>query len=541
MELVSSAEMRTLEAAAVAAGATWAGLMEEAGWGVTQAILRRMGTMSGRKVLVLVGPGNNGGDALVVARHLHDAHAHVTLYIWKRHDDAADANWRRCRERAVGEAFAAADPAGAVLTTLLEAADLVVDGLLGAGANRPVAADLAQVIMQVNARRNGANPPFVVAIDLPSGIHADHGTQLGAALHADVTVATGLPKQGLYLAAGCAAAGQIALASFALPSINLEMIMTHLLDAATVRALLPARPDDAHKGTFGKLLVLAGSLHYPGAAALACAGGARVGAGLVTLATGRTVLGSVSRYPEVTLLPLPEADWGALGPNALDDLAKHGTGYDAMVIGPGLGQAEPTKELVRRIFGLEQPKPRSRVGFAATSEPPSAPAPSAFALPPCVLDADGLNLLAAIEGWPEHLVRGQFVFTPHPGEMRRLLGVESLPADLVATVRDAAQQWGQVVVLKGATTLVGSPDGQVLVHAGANTALATAGTGDVLAGVIGGLLAQGVAPFDAAALGVYLHASAGALVRAEFGAAGALASDLLPYLPKAIKALSATG
>jgi ADP-dependent NAD(P)H-hydrate dehydratase / NAD(P)H-hydrate epimerase len=537
MQLVTSAEMRALEAAAVAAGASWAGLMEQAGWGVAQLILHANGGIAGRRALVLVGPGNNGGDGLVVARHLHDAGAQVQLYLWRRRMTADDANWRRCRERQIPELDAAADPSAAQLLQQLLGADIVVDGLLGAGASRPVEPDLALMIEHVNAARTANSNQQLYAIDLPTGVHADSGALLGSAIRADCTVATGLIKRGLLFAPGCTFVGRLELASFDIPARSLEAMMTNTLDHNAVQALLPARPADGHKGSFGKVLIMAGSLHYPGAAALACGGAARVGAGLVTLATGRTALGVAARQPEVTLLPLSEGDWGALGPNAVEDLSRNLEGYTAIVIGPGLGQADSTKELLRRMFGLDQPRSRARVGFAGSGEPAPAPAATALSLPACVLDADGLNLLAAIENWPERLAKGGFVFTPHPGEMQRLLGVEELPADSVAVATDAAQQWGQVVVLKSATTVVAAPDGRALVYAGRNPALATAGTGDVLAGVIGGLLAQGCTPFDAAALGVYLHGAAGERVRADLGDAGALASDLLPELPRAIKAL----
>ena len=315
--------------------------------------------------------------------------------------------------------------------------------------------------------------------------------------------------------------------------------MSEILDAARARGLLPKRPVDGYKGTFGSLLVVAGSIHYPGAATLACAGAGRVGAGLVTLATGRSVLGGGGRGPEVTLLPLPEADWGAIGPEAVEELEKRIASYQALVIGPGLGQAEPTGLFIQRMLGLERPKTRSRVGFVGNSaaNAPAGEDRKALELPPTVLDADGLNLLAGIEDWPEHMPKDRFVFTPHPGEMRRLLKVDDLDADTAIVARDAATRWGQVVVLKGATTVVAGPDGRTLVHEGNNPALATAGTGDVLSGAIGGLLAQGLALFDAAALGVYLHAAAGELVRAELGEMGTLASDLLLRLPKAIMAL----
>ncbi len=313
--------------------------------------------------------------------------------------------------------------------------------------------------------------------------------------------------------------------------------MSEILTSDYARRLLPARPADSHKGSFGKVLVIAGSLHYPGAASLACSGAARVGAGLVTLGAGRTVLAAATRTPEITLLPLPEGDWGAVGPGAVEELGKRLDGYAALLIGPGLGTADPTKEFVQRLFGLDKQKARTRVGFLAVPDTETSNEPKLPSLPPTVLDADALNILATIDNWWERLPRSQLVLTPHPGEMRRLFKDEEPPGDAVTAATTAAARWGQVVVLKGATTVIAAPDGRALKHEQGNPALATAGTGDVLAGAIAGLLAQGLQPYDAAALAVYLHAAAGARVRDELGDAGALASDLLPELPRAIKAL----
>jgi NAD(P)H-hydrate epimerase len=284
-------------------------------------------------------------------------------------------------------------------------------------------------------------------------------------------------------------------------------------------------------------MVVAGSLLYPGAASLATAGAARVGAGVVTLATGRRALGGPGRLAEITLRPLPEADWGVLGEAAADELFKHLEGYSALLIGPGLGREEPTRGFLERLLGLDAPRQRGHIGFRiGTSEEPHAGKPHAE-LPPAVIDADGLNVLSEIDGWWERLARGRLVLTPHPGEMKRLLKADELDEDYAKVAEEASKKWGQVVVLKGATTVVASPEGQTLLNDGGNAALATAGTGDVLAGAVAGLLAQGLAPFDAAALGVYLHSAAGRLVRDDLGDAGALASDLLPRLPLAIKAL----
>jgi ADP-dependent NAD(P)H-hydrate dehydratase / NAD(P)H-hydrate epimerase len=553
MKLVTTAQMRALEQAAVDAGATWAGLMEQAGWGVAQEAMRLLGAARGRNVLALVGPGNNGGDALVAARHLYDAGAHVGIYLWRRADTPDDANRRRCRERDIAAVESADDTGQAELRRLLKTCDLVVDGLLGMGISRPVEGELAEIVAAINnakePRTKNQEPGSelevlgsrfsVLAIDMPTGVHSDTGAVLGSAIRADMTVATGLVKRGLIQQPGRMYAGQIRLAEIGLAPDDVEAIMGETIDARRARALLPARPDDAHKGTFGKVMVVAGSLLYPGAASLATGGAARVGAGMVTLATGRSTLGGPGRLAEVTLRPLPEAEWGALGEAAADELLKHLEGYSALLVGPGLGRDEPVRLFLERLLGLEQPRARGHIGFRIGASEGSAAEKQRPELPPAVLDADALNLLSDIEGWWEHLPPGRCVLTPHPGEMKRLLKAEELDGDRAQVAEEAAARWGQIVVLKGATTVVAEPGGRSALNDGGNAALATAGTGDVLAGTIAGLLAQGLTPFDAAALGVYLHSAAGRLVRTDLGDAGALASDLLPRLPLAIKALKA--
>lgn len=532
--VVTAGQMRAAEEAAVARGTTWAALMEQAGAGVADAVLRYAAPLANRQVLVLVGPGNNGGDALVAARHLADAGALVTLYIWRR--SGVDVNLQACRERTIPELSAATDGDGSLLTRALRKAMLVIDGLLGTGA-RPPTADLATIIQAVNAERAQRSDLRVVAIDLPSGVGADDGQVPTVAIRADLTVATGLIKRGLLLWPGRGYAGEIVVAPIGLSSLDGVLTMSELLTASQARTLLPPRPADAHKGVFGKVLVVAGSINYPGAAVLACAGAQRSGAGLVTLATGRTVLSLATLPSEVTLLPVAEGDWGAIGPAAVDDLAEHLPGYQALLLGPGLGQAEATRKLVLRFFGLDHTRSRARVGFVAVGELLTNQPQQTVALPPTVIDADGLNILATVPDWFERLPPEHCVLTPHPGEMRRLLGVSELPADRVATAAEAAQRWRQTVVLKGATTVIAAPDGRTLMYDGANPALATAGSGDVLAGVIAGFIAQGCLPFAAAALGVYLHGAAGARARMAFGDAGVVAGDLLPLLPSVMQEL----
>lgn len=542
MYLVTTEQMRQLEQATVDAGASWADLMEQAGWGVAQEALRSIGDARDQRALILVGPGNNGGDGLVAARHLHDAGMQVSLYIWQRDASSADSNWQRCRDRNIAECMVSDDSDGQQLRKWLEESRLVVDALLGMGISRDVSGQLAEIIATVKHAHERRPSMTLVAVDIPSGIHSDNGQVMGFALPATLTVATGLMKRGLVLYPGCDYAGTIKVVDIGIPTSQLEQLTSRVIERDDVARLAPQRQPDSHKGTYGKTMIVAGSLYYPGAAVLATSAAGRVGAGLVTLATARSVLAlTANRGPETTLLPLPEAQLGTLGRVSAEELLKQIEDYHALLIGPGLAQEEPTLEFLKHLLGLEA-NPRSpRVGFRVKSLDSAAPAEKEpgrdVNLPPTVIDADGLNLLAKIEHWPEYLPHQRFVLTPHPGEMKRLLDVEALEADILQVAVDAAARWGQVVVLKGATTIIAHPDGRSMVHALGNPALATAGTGDVLSGAIAGLLAQGLTLFDAAVLGVGLHGAAGAMVAESYGSAGALASDLLPYLPRALKAL----
>jgi len=570
--VATAAETRRLEERAVAAGSSWPGLMERAGTGVADVVARYVqahGGTAGAAVLVLVGPGNNGGDGLVAARLLHDAGADVRLYIWKRKADG-DENWRACREREIAELRAEDDQAQHALRTAAQAAVVVLDALLGTGVSRalePPAARIVETINKIRAARR--ETPLVVAVDVPSGINADTGALMGAAVEADLTVATGILKRGHVLSPGRQHAGTVVVAPIGLDLETEEFIMPESLSGQAMGTLLPARPADSNKGTFGKVLVVAGAGRYPGAAFLSASGALRAGAGLVTLACGRSIFGALAAsLHEATFLPLPEADWGVLGLDAVREIDENAKGYQAWAVGPGLGREDETLKFLQRLLRIEtaeggagigffrstastqhaERKPSGRpVGFGRQAEPAAETKDAAAeqsaeneALPPVVLDADALFLLSKVDEWWTHLEEGRLILTPHPGEMARLLKLNDaaeVNADRVEAARRAAAEWKQYVVLKGAETVIAAPDGKASIGPAGNPALATAGTGDVLAGVIGGLLAQGLAPFDAARLGVWLHAAAGRLVRDEVGEAGALAGDLLPRLPRAIAEL----
>ena len=529
MKLVTAEEMRLAEQAAVERGDTWEGLMERAGQAVAREVLARV--KKGKRALLLVGPGNNGGDALVAGRHLREAGWAVVAYLWKRGGPAD-----RLVEALMGcggqVVSAETDEGMEVLTRELGQADVVVDGLLGMGLARPIEGPLRDIVEAVN-RVSG---PLVVAVDLPTGVHADTGQVLGVAVRAAVTVTMGWAKRGLYQFPGAEYAGEVVVAEIGIPEEFLKGVQAEVLDEERLRAVLPVRRRDGHKGTFGRVLVVAGSLHYTGAPYLAAMAAYRVGAGLVTLAPPRTIYPILAaRALETTFLPLPEGEVGAVGEGAIKVLGEAIGRYQVLVLGCGLGQEEGTVAFVRRLLRVRE-RPQPGIGFLPRVEVEEFEGE----LPLLVLDADGLNALAGVPEWWKNLPPGRVVLTPHPGEMARLLGAsqDEVLASRMAVAQRAATTWKQVVVFKGANTVVAHPEGKVVVNPVACPALATAGTGDVLAGAIGGFLAQGVAPFEAALLGVYVHGLAGKIVEEEVGPAGGVAGQVLEALPKALRRLA---
>jgi NAD(P)H-hydrate epimerase len=507
MKLVTAAEMRILEDRAAAAGRPPDVLMEDAGLGVAQEVWINLGAVPERRIVVLVGPGNNGGDGLVAARHLHDWGAAVSVVLLApRGED--DPNLRQLVERgiAVGEPAAMAD--------VLTGADAVVDAVLGIGRARPLDGPIAAALDAVTDLRGGHRTPRFFAVDLPTGVDCDTGAADPHALQADVTVTLGCSKVGLHTLPGAGYTGTVEVIDISLPQDAIDALPVDLLNARWVRERLPARPVGANKGTFGRALVVAGSKLYVGAARLSALGALRSGAGLVTVACPESIQPLIaSGMSEATYLPLPDSD-GFVALAAADEIARAAGPYDVLLVGPGLGQGESQTACIRQLLP---------------------------ALSKAVIDADGLNALSALPHWWEASSGASCVLTPHPGEHARLThrSVAEIQGDRLAAALDAAREWGRVVVLKGAHTVVASPDGRAGVSPYANPALASAGTGDVLAGAIAGLMAQGLEPFEAACCGVYLHAAAAEGLRRDLGDAGMLASDLLIELPRTLRELRA--
>ncbi|MGO8949214.1 MAG: NAD(P)H-hydrate dehydratase [Ktedonobacterales bacterium] len=519
MRVVNVSEMRDIEERANRDyGLTSEILMEHAGHSVADSLAKKLGgDIEKRHILVLVGPGNNGGDGRVMGRYLSRWGAKVTYYVWKdrRLEDGADSPTAPAAQGTSALQAGAADEA---LKAALKESSVVVDALLGTGNSRPLDSSMRDLLSLVAGEKELRPDLLIVALDLPTGLNADTGMVDEGTLPADMTVTLAFAKQGLLFFPGANYVGELEVGSIGLPDELPIPRGLELIDAATVRSLLPKRPLDSNKGTFGKVMVMAGSPSYPGSAYLACTAAARIGAGLVTLAVIEEMASIYAgKFSEITLHLLPKSDQPPS--TRAQSLLAALNGYRALVIGPGLGQSEATKAFLLEVFAGIRRMPEDH-------------------RPLLVVDADGLNNLSAIPSWWEQLPK-ETVITPHPGEMARLRGgipVSGGEIDRLQISQTAARDWNLTLVLKGAHTLIAGTGGLLEINAPGNPALATAGTGDVLAGTIGGLLAQGLVPFNAACSGVYLHSRAGFQVSDRLGDAGLLASDLLGELPLALHA-----
>ncbi len=515
MKILTANQMRQVEQDCAKIGISPSVLMENAGRAVAEEVRKILGTIDQQIILILIGPGNNGGDGLVAARHLHDWGAKVTLYLFSQRPPD-DPNFKLVQERGVTYVDITQDGNLDKLNELLLSANAVIDALFGTGKSRPLRGIFLQALDTVGKARKRRPDLCIIALDLPSGLDADTGAVEMACLYADHTITLGFPKPGLFNSPGKERAGELTVVDIGIPSYLAEQVHSELLSRDWARSVLPRRPLEANKGSFGRVLVVAGSINYIGAAYLACGGAIRVGAGLVTLATPvrlQSIL--ASKLTEVTYLPLPESRPGIVSPEAAKLIYQQLNQYDVLLLGCGLGQSQSAIRFIGATLL------RGRV-----------------TLPPLVLDADALNTLAKIPNWWQQLAN-DCILTPHPGEMARLAGVsvDEVQQDRQGIAKRVALDWQKTIVLKGAYTVITTPDGQSRVSPTANPGLASAGTGDVLSGVIAGLLAQGLSLFDAAALGVYLHSEAGEMVKAKLGDAGMIASDLLPELPLVIKQL----
>jgi ADP-dependent NAD(P)H-hydrate dehydratase / NAD(P)H-hydrate epimerase len=488
-------------------------LMERAGESL--AAWSRLFLPSDRRarVVVLAGGGRNGGDGLVCARHLVQAGVDVTVLLLTGRSLAPETrrNLQRLRRTTATLSTSSVQmPAGWVRAFL--AADLVVDALLGIGLSGPVRDPAAGVIQALNS--TGVK---VLAADVPSGLDADRGDPSHPTVRADLTLSFIFPKRGLLQPQAGDFVGRLEVDTLGLPP---ELLTgrhepSAFLDAHDAGGLLPRRPMTAHKRTAGRVLVIGGSDRYHGAPLLAAAGAVRSGAGFVTLAYPRSLDAVVRHHAlEELCLPLPAAA-GKLGARALAPLLAAAREADAVVLGPGLGRAPETRRLVKE--------------FVKRAAGPRV----------IVLDADALDAVAGLHLGNGRHARPVLVLTPHEGEAARLLGTtsEAVAQDRWGAARELAQRYGAVALLKGRHTVVVGPHGPLSVIGAGTAALATAGTGDVLAGAVAAFCAQKVVPRDAAALAAYLHGLAGDLASPDPGGLGVRARDVADNLPLAIRQL----
>jgi len=392
----------------------------------------------------------------------------------------------------------------------------VVDALFGTGKNRTIEGTLAQVLKDIHDARRQRRTLRLLALDLPSGLNADTGATDPATPTVDCTITLGFPKYGLFNHPGAERAGLIRIIDIGVPPKLVDYVNIELLTDQGAATALPERPAYSHKGNWGRVMAITGSINYPGAAYLSCSGTIRVGAGLTTLAITQSLMPILaSKLTEVIYLPLPETSHGLPSPEAASILHQQLQQYDVLLMGCGIGQNQAVIDMAHKII-FEHPTKH----------------------PAVVLDADAINALAHKPEWWK-LFNEDAILTPHAGEMSRLTGrsIGEVQSNRIEITRESASKWNKTVILKGAYTVIAAPDGRVRVSPFANAGLASAGTGDVLAGAVAGFKAQGLSYFDAAICGVYVHGLAGELVKDELGDAGMVASDILQALPMAIRQL----
>lgn len=546
MKLVTVSQMQAIEKEADAGGLTYDQMMQNAGQGLADILLDLFAddveTLSVEpvetEVVGLVGPGNNGGDTLVAMTALLGEGWKARAYLIKRKKDDLVKQFTE----AGGEVISG-ENAFEKLAESIEVADVVLDGVLGTGFKLPLKKDVAEALAQVNDILDALDmAPLVIAVDCPSGVDCDTGEVAEETLYADLTVTMAAVKQGLLKLPAFEYVGELMVVDIGLSAAvnSFDEIETEVAEEEFVAALLPERPLDSHKGTFGTALIAAGSVNYTGAAVLAGEAAYRVGAGLVTLAVPAPLHGVLAgQFPEATWVLLPH-EGGRVSEDASDVLAKNFERATALLIGPGFGTETTTKVFIEDLLAEKsaQKKAAPRIGFVHEKSAGRNEA-AANNIPPMIVDADGLKLLAQIKDWHVKLP-ALSILTPHPGEMSVLTGLstEEIQEDRQTIASRFAKEWGHVVVLKGAFTVIASPDGRVTVIPVASPALARAGTGDVLAGLITGLRAQGLDSFDAAVAGSWIHAQAGLYAADDLGTtASVLAGDVLDSVSDVISDL----
>jgi len=512
MKVVSAQQMREIDRRAIEGyGIPGVVLMENAGLQVVRVLEQRFSPLAHKKVAVIAGRGNNGGDGFVIARHLFNRRCQVKVYLLGRRDQIrGDA--RTNLEIISNMGLDIREIISLEELDDLSNFDLLIDAILGTGISSAVEGFYREVIDLMN----DSHRP-IISVDIPSGLSSDTGQLIGPSIKASITVTFGLPKISLLTYPAAKQVGELIVADIGLPRSLLEEedIKVNLLTPGIVRGYIPSREPDAHKGDFGHLLIIAGSWGKTGAAAMAGQAALRAGAGLVTLALPKSLnLTMETTIPEVMTLPLPETTEGTIDQRAKEriyDFLDH-TRIQVVVMGPGLTTHPSTSQLVREL--VEE-----------------------LSLP-VVLDADGINAICSYL----HLLRGRkapLIMTPHPGEMARLceLSVQEIQKDRLGIAQRFAQTHKVHLVLKGAISVIADEQGVLFLNPTGNPGMATGGMGDVLTGMVGSFIAQGWPLRESVNTAVYLHGLAGDLASQDLGPMGLTARDLIDRIPLALKTL----
>jgi NAD(P)H-hydrate epimerase len=528
--------MIAVEQEADARGLTYEKMMENAGNGLAEEINSSFSSKKEAGVLGLIGSGNNGGDTLIALERLSEIGWQVTAYlVGKRVAD--DPLISRLAASGGSILKLKSDPEYKSLRQAFPNHGIILDGILGTGIKLPLRGKIAQVLGQIQDMvEDIENKPIIIAVDCPSGVDCESGEISPQSLAADMTITMAAVKQGLLKFPANNYIGELRLVGIGLESQEdsyptWQSINRIVADADWVQNKLPPRPRDAHKGTFGTVMIVAGSVNYTGAALLAGKAAYLSGVGLVEMAIPAPLHSALAgQFPEGIWLLLPH-EMGIIVESGAEVVLEGLERTTAMLIGPGLGLEDETECFIDKLLSSSPKSKRPEIGFVAAVN--NGVQEKNVELPPLVIDADGLKLLARITEWQSRLTTPA-VLTPHPGEMAVLTGLEvsEIQARRLEIAEQFAAEWGHTLVLKGANTIVADPDGKTAVIPIANPALARAGTGDVLAGIIVGLRGQGLAAFEAAVCGCWIHAQSGMKAAQKLGTStSVLAGDLLSSIP----------
>ncbi len=521
MKLVNSHQMQALDKRTIVdLGIEGLILMENAGKGMTDAICERWSPANGLSVAIICGKGNNGGDGLVIARHLYMRKATVKVFLLSEPDGISkDAKRNLDIYVKLGGEWTTVKTASELkkASNDFSGFDLIVDAIFGTGLDQPIKGRYVDIIELINS----SGLP-VVAVDIPSGLSADLPSPIGIHVKADLTCTFGLPKVGNYCYPNRRHIGELVIIDIGIPPqyIAESGCEAKIVEKEQFKGLLAKRHADSHKGNFGRLLISAGSPGFTGAAVMTAEAAAMMGTGLVTVAVPEALNPILeSKLTEVMTLPVSQGKDGTFDEQSADAVIDSAHRATALALGPGIAACEPVRRFVEKVL--------------STIELPT------------VVDADGLNCISELDDlinrrW-ERLdpQKAPLILTPHPGEMARLTGmpVSEIQSNRIKVARDYAKNQQVILVLKGAQTLIASPDGDCYLNPTGNPGMAKGGMGDILTGIIAGLLAQGISALDSAIFGVYLHGYLGDLAEEDYGQLPMTATDLLEYMPEGLEEL----